>query len=81
MLRTGESHQGMVPPQSPPLPVFIPVQAVSGADVPSQRLLPVAAIEPNHMAPVYGTPPARGVKGANVAKAVMLENYCERGVG
>ena len=38
----------MIAPQTPPLPVFIPIQAVAGADVPSQRLPPVAAIETNH---------------------------------
>ena len=42
----------MTAPQPPPLPVFIPVQAVAGADMPSQRLPPVATIETNHVVPV-----------------------------
>ena len=44
----------MIAPQTPPLPVFIPVQAVAGADMPSQRLPPVATIETNHVVPVDG---------------------------
>ena len=44
----------MTAPQPPPLPVFIPVQAVAGADMPSQRLPPVATIETNHVVPVDG---------------------------
>ena len=32
----------MIAPQPPPLPVFISVQTVLGADVPSQRLAPPA---------------------------------------
>jgi hypothetical protein len=42
----------MIAPQTPPLPVLIPVQAVAGTDVPSQRLAPVAAIETDHIVPV-----------------------------
>jgi hypothetical protein len=45
----------MIAPQTPPLPVFIPAQAVAGADVPSQRLAPVAAIETSHIVPMDGS--------------------------
>jgi hypothetical protein len=45
----------MITPQPPPLPVFIPVQAVAGADVPSQRLPSVAAIETSHIVPMHGS--------------------------
>ena len=45
----------MTAPQPPPLPVFIPVQAVAGADVPSQRLRSVAAIETSHIVPMHGS--------------------------
>jgi hypothetical protein len=44
----------MIAPQPPPLPVFISAQTVLGADMPSQRLRPVAAIETNHKVPVDG---------------------------
>jgi hypothetical protein len=45
----------MVTPQPPPLPIFISAQTMPGADMPSQRLSPVAAIETNHIVPVHGT--------------------------
>ena len=44
----------MTAPQSPPLAVFIAAQTVPGADMPSQRLPPVATIETNHVVPVDG---------------------------
>jgi hypothetical protein len=45
----------MIAAQPPPLPVFISAQTVPGADMPSQRLPPVAAIEANYIVPVHGT--------------------------
>jgi hypothetical protein len=45
----------MTAPQPPPLAVFIPGQTVPGADVPSQRLAPVAAIETSHIVPMHGS--------------------------
>jgi hypothetical protein len=43
----------MIAPQPPPLPVFIPVQAMADADMPSQHLAAVAAIETNHVVMAY----------------------------
>jgi hypothetical protein len=45
----------MIAPQPPPPQVFIAAQAVAGADVPSQRLPPVATIETNHIVPMDGS--------------------------
>ena len=45
----------MTAPQSPPLAVFIAAQTVPGADMPSQRLPAIAAIETDHIVPVHGT--------------------------
>src|SRR6266851_7324813 len=46
----------MIAPQSPTLQVFIPAQAMSGADVPSQRLAPIATIEAHHVILMNGSP-------------------------
>ena len=54
VLRISGSRQRMIAPQPPPLPVFIPAQAMPGRDVPSQRLAPVATIETSHIVPVDG---------------------------
>ena len=45
----------MIVSEAPPLPVIIPVQAVSRGYVPCKRLPPVAAIKANHIVPVHGT--------------------------
>jgi hypothetical protein len=52
----------MIAPQPPTLAVFISAQAMPGADMPSQRLPPVAAIEANHVVPVNG--PSRRDSGS-----------------
>ena len=39
----------MIAPQSPTLPVFVPIEPVPRADMPSKRLPPVAAIQANHV--------------------------------
>ena len=44
----------MTAPQSPPLAVFIAAQTVPGADMPSQRLPAIAAIETNHIVSMDG---------------------------
>ena len=67
----------MVGPQTPPLPVLIPVQAVAGTDVPSQRLAPVAAIETDHIVPVHGT--THGYSGSkNLVWLGRLSNLTDR---
>ena len=54
-LGIGGGRQRMIAPQPPPPQVFIAAQAVAGADMPSQRLSPVAAIETNHIVPMHGS--------------------------
>jgi hypothetical protein len=39
----------MITPQSPTLQVFVPTEPVSRADVPSQCLAPIAAIQAHHV--------------------------------
>jgi hypothetical protein len=45
----------MITPQPPSLPIFISAQTMPSADMSSQRLSPVAAIETDHIVPVHGT--------------------------
>ena len=45
----------MIAAQPPPLAVLIWAQTVPGADMPSQRLSAVAAIETDQIFPVHGT--------------------------
>jgi len=45
----------MIALEPPPLPIFISAQAMPSADVPSQRLAPVAAIETSHIVPMHGS--------------------------
>jgi hypothetical protein len=67
----------MVAPQPPPLPVFFPAQAVAGADVPSQSLAPVAAIETSHMVAVDG-PSHRHSGGENLVRFGRLSKLTDR---
>jgi hypothetical protein len=46
----------MIASQSPTLQVFLPVEPVSRADVPSQRFSSVAAVQANHIVPLHGSP-------------------------
>jgi len=46
----------MIAPQSPTLQVFIPIEPVPRADVPSQRLAPIAAIQANDVILMNGSP-------------------------
>jgi hypothetical protein len=50
----------MIAPQSPTLQVFIPIQPVSRADVPLQRLPPIAAIQANDIILMNGSPYRHG---------------------
>jgi hypothetical protein len=45
----------MIAPQSPTLQVFVPIETVPRADVPSQRLAPIAAIQANHVILMNGS--------------------------
>ena len=46
----------MIVPQPPTLQVFIPVEPVAGADVPSQCLSLIAAIQAHHVILMNGSP-------------------------
>jgi hypothetical protein len=46
----------MIAPQSPTLQVFIAAHAVPGADMSSQRLSPIAAIQAHHKVVAYRSP-------------------------
>jgi hypothetical protein len=46
----------MIAPQSPTLQVLIPIEPVRRADVPSQRLAAIAAIQANYVVAVNGSP-------------------------
>jgi hypothetical protein len=50
----------MIAPQPPAPHVFIPIEPVARADVPSQRLAPVAAIQANDIIVVHGSPHRHG---------------------
>jgi len=50
----------MIAPQSPTLQVFVPVQAMPRADVPSERLAPIAAIQAHHVILMNGSPYRHG---------------------
>ena len=50
----------MIAPQPPAPHVFIPIEPVARADVPSQRLAPVAAIQANDIIVVHGSPHGHG---------------------
>ena len=46
----------MIAPQPPAPQVFIPIEPVARADVPSQRLAPIAAIQAHHIVVMNGSP-------------------------
>ena len=46
----------MIAPQPPTPEVFVPVEPMPRADVPSQRLPPIAAIETGHVILMNGSP-------------------------
>jgi hypothetical protein len=50
----------MIAPQSPTLQVFIPIEPVPRADVPSKHLRPIATIEAHHVVLMNGSPHRHG---------------------
>ena len=54
----------MIAPQSPTLPVFVPIEPVPRADMPSKRLAPIAAIQAHHVVLMNGSPHRHG-RGKN----------------
>jgi hypothetical protein len=46
----------MIAPQSPTLQVFIPIEPVPRADVPSQCLSPIATVQAHDVVLTYGSP-------------------------
>jgi hypothetical protein len=66
----------MIAPQSPTPQVFIPIQAMSGADVPSQRPAPIAAIEAHHVVLMNRSPHRHG-RGKNFLGLKGLSNLID----
>jgi hypothetical protein len=50
----------MIAPQSPTLQVFIPIEPVPRADVPSKHLRPIATIEAHYVILMHGSPYRHG---------------------
>jgi len=67
----------MIAPQPPPPQVFIAAQAVPGADVPPQRLPPVATIETNHIVPMHGSS-HRDSRSPNIFRLNRLSKLTDR---
>jgi hypothetical protein len=67
----------MIAPQSPSLQVFVPIEPVSRADVPSQRLAPIATIEAHHVILMNGSPHRHG-RGKNFLGLNGLSKVTER---
>jgi hypothetical protein len=67
----------MIAPQSPALQVLLPAQAMSRADVPSQRLAPVPAIQAHHVILTNGSP-HRYSRGTNFLRLNGLSKLTER---
>jgi hypothetical protein len=67
----------MIDPQSPTLQVFISSQAMSGADVPSQRLATIATIQAHHVILMNRSPHRYG-RGTNFFRLTWLSKLTER---
>ena len=67
----------MIAPQSPTLQVIIAIEPVSRADVPSQRLAPIATIEAHHVILMNGSPHRHG-RGKNFLGLYGLSKLTER---
>jgi hypothetical protein len=67
----------MIASQPPSLPVFIPGEAVANADVPSQCLAAIAAIEANHVVMAYRLPD-RHSRSQNLRWLNLLSKLTER---
>jgi hypothetical protein len=67
----------MIAPQSPSAQVFIPIESVLGADVPSERFAPIATIEAHHVVLMNGSPHRHG-RGKNFLGSNGLSNLTER---
>ena len=67
----------MIAAQTPPPPIFISIQTVADAEVPSQRLAAVAAIETNHIVMAYRLPD-RHSRSQNFFRLNLLSKLTER---
>jgi len=67
----------MIAPQTPPLPVFLCVQAVADAEVPPQRLAAVAAIKTHHVV-MADRLPDRHSRSRNLWWLNLLSKLTER---
>jgi hypothetical protein len=66
----------MIAPQSPTLQVFLPIEPVPRADMPSKRLAPIAAIQAHHVVLMNGSPHRHG-RGKNFLRLNGLSNLTD----
>src|SRR5712691_5165993 len=59
-LRVNRGGERVIAPQSPLAQIFVPIESVLGADVPSERLGPIATIEAHHVILMNGSPHRHG---------------------
>ena len=67
----------MIVPQPPTLQVFIPIEPVPRADVPSKHLRPIATIEAHYVILMNGSPHRHG-RGKNFLVLNGLSKLTER---
>jgi hypothetical protein len=67
----------MIAPQSPSLQVFVPIEPVSRADMPSQHLRPIATVEAHHVILMNGSPYRHG-RDKNFRRFNRLSKLTER---
>jgi hypothetical protein len=67
----------MIVPQAPPLPVFIPGEAVAAAEMAAQRLATTAAIETSHIVVPHRSP-HRHSRSQNLCWLNLLSKLTER---
>ena len=67
----------MIAPQPPPPSIFISIQAVTDAEVPSQRLAAVATVKTHHIVMAYRLPYRDG-RSQNLCWLNWLSKLTER---
>ena len=67
----------MIAPQSPTAQVFVPIEPMARADVPSKHLRPIATIEAHHVILMNGSP-HRHDRGKNFVGLSGLPKLTER---
>ena len=69
-------RERMIAPQTPPLPVFIPVQAMADAEMPSQHLAAVATVKAHHIIMAHRLPD-RHSRGQNLCWLSLLSKLAD----